>query len=144
MGVPGLACRAGYVDEAMAAADELQRRALARYGPDTLFTVEALAARGNLLMLAGRSDEAIPLLERAAAGFAKFTGDGNDVIFAEITLAQAHFGAGHLETAQRLVDAAAARVARDHPGDARLASRLTRYRAITEKIRAGDRPHCGG
>ena len=143
MGVPGLACRAGYVDEATAAADELQRRALARYGPDTLFTAEALVARGNLLMLAGRSDEAIPLLEQAAAGYAKFTGEGTDVIAVEITLAQAHFGAGHFDTAERIVDGAAARIARDHPDDARLAARVARYRANTAQIRAGNRPHCG-
>ena len=144
MGVPGLACRAGYVDEATAAADELQRRALARYGPDTLFTAEAMSARGNLLMLAGRSEEAIPLLESAAAGYLKSTGGGNDVIAIQITLAQAHFAAGHLDTAQRMVDAAAARIARDHPGDPRLAARVRTYQAFTEKIRSGERPHCGG
>ena len=144
MGVPGLACRAGYVDEAAAAADELQRRAIARYGPDTLFTAEAMSTRGNLLMLAGRSEEAIPLLEKAAAGYLKSTGEGNDVIAVEITLAQAHFAAGHYDTAQRIVDAAAARIVRDHPGDARLAARVTKYQAFTEKIRAGNRPRCGG
>ena len=41
MALPGLACKAGYADEAMAGADELQRRAIARYGPDNLFTAEA-------------------------------------------------------------------------------------------------------
>jgi serine/threonine-protein kinase len=144
MGVPGIACKAGYVDEALAAADELQTRALARYGPDTLFTVEAMVARGNLLMLAGRSDEAIPLLEGAAKGFAKFTGDSNDVIWAELALAQAHYGAGHVEEAERLAEAAALRIARDHPNEPRLADRLRRYHAATEKIRTGNRPHCGG
>jgi len=144
MGVPGLACRAGYVDEAVAAADELQRRAVARYGTDNLFTVEAAASRGNLLMLAGRADEAVPLLEQALAGFRKFTGaDGHDVIAVEITLAQAQFSVGHLDEAQRLYDTAAASIARDHPDDARLARRLVAYQANIEKIRAGQRPHCG-
>jgi len=144
MGVPGLACRAGYVDEAMAAADELQRGALARYGADNLFTVEATQTRGNLLMLAGRADEAIPPMERAIAGFGKFTGkDSHDVIAAELGLAQAHFTVGHSDEAQRLFDAAAATIERDHPGDARLARRLVSYKANTEKIRGGDRPHCG-
>ncbi|MEO8836909.1 MAG: serine/threonine-protein kinase, partial [Caldimonas sp.] len=72
MGVPGLACKAGYADEALAAAEELQRRAIAKYGPDNLFTAEATQARGNLMMLSGRPEEAIPLMERAIAGFAKF------------------------------------------------------------------------
>jgi serine/threonine protein kinase len=144
MAVPGLACRAGYADEAIAAADELQQRALARYGPDTLFTTEALSARGTLLMFADRGDEAIPVLEGALAGFTKFIGDNsNDQLFAQITLAQAHYVAGHAETAQRMIDAAAERIARDHVDEPRLAARLKRYAATVEKIRAGERPRCG-
>jgi serine/threonine protein kinase/tetratricopeptide (TPR) repeat protein len=145
MAVPGLACRAGHVDEALAAADELQRRALTKYGPDNLFTAEAIQSRGNLLMLAGRPDAAIPLMERAIVGFGKFTGkDSPDVIAATLGLAQAQFGAGHHAEAEHLFDAAATTIHRKYPDDARLAKRLVSYRVSTERILAGNQPHCGG
>ncbi len=145
MGVPGLACRAGYVDEALAAADELQRRAIARYGADNLFTVEATQTRGNLLMLAGRADEAIPLMERAIVGFAKFTGaDSHDVLAAQLGLAQANFIAGRVDETERLFKQVAEKAKRLHPDDARLAQRMAGYQASIAKIRAGNRPHCGG
>jgi eukaryotic-like serine/threonine-protein kinase len=144
MSVPGLACRAGYADEALAAADELQRRALAKYGADNLFTAEATASRGNLLMLAGRPDEAIPLMERAIVGFGKFAGqDSPDVIAATLTLAQAQFAAGHTAEASRLFDAAAATIQHNYPNDERLANRLVTYKTNAEKFEAGYRPHCG-
>ena len=144
MAVPGLACRAGYVDEALAAADELQRRALAKYGPDNLFTAEATQSRGNLLMLAGRPEEAIPLMEQAIAGFDKFTGKNSpDVIAATLGLAQARFAAGNRAEAQQLFEAAATTIHDKYPGDARLAKRLVTYQANTEKIAAGKQPHCG-
>jgi serine/threonine-protein kinase len=144
MGVPGLACKAGYTDEAMAAADELQRRAIAKYGPDNLFTAEATQVRGNLMMLSGRPDEAIPLMQRAIASFAKFTGKNSpDVIAASLGLAQAQFAAGHTVEGDRLFDTLAAAVHRDHAHDAQLANRLARYKANTDKMRAGSRPHCG-
>jgi len=145
MALPGLACKAGYADEAMAGADELQRRAIARYGPDNLFTAEATQTRGNLLMLSGRPAEAIPLMRQAIAGFRKFVGDSSpDVIIAELGLAQSHFSAGQPAEAQRLFEAAQASVQRDHPGDARLTKRLATYTATIEKIKAGTRMTCGG
>lgn len=144
VGVPGLACRAGYVDEALAAADELQQRALAKYGIDNIFTAAAMQTRGNLLMLMGRPEEGIPLMQKAIAGFAKFAGKNSpDVIAATLGLAQAQFAAGHSAEAAGLYEGAAALVQREHPGDAQLAGRLARYRTNTQRIQAGDRPHCG-
>ena len=144
MGVPGLACKAGYTDEAMTAADELQSRAIAKYGPDNMFTAEATQVRGNLMMLSGRPDEAIPLMQRAIASFAKFTGKSSpDVIAASLGLAQAQFAAGHTVEGDRLFDTLTAAVHRDHADDAQLANRLARYKANTDKVRAGSRPHCG-
>jgi hypothetical protein len=145
MGLPGVACRSGHVDDALAAADELQQRALARYGADNMFTAEAMAARGNLLMLAGRPAEAIPLLQQSVAGFARFAGPKSpDVIAVTITLAQANFAAGQPAEAQQLIDPAAALIHAEYPDDARLANRLVAYKKSTEKILAGQRPHCGG
>ena len=145
MALPGLACKAGYADEAMAGADELQRRAIARYGPDNLFTAEATQTRGNLLMLSGRPAEAIPLMRQAIVGFRKFVGESSpDVIIAELGLAQSHFSAGQPAEAQRLFEAAQASVQRDHPGDARLTKRLATYTATIDKIKSGTRMKCGG
>ena len=103
-----------------------------------------MMSRGNLLMLAGRPDEAIPLMQRAMVGFSKFAGEKSpDVIAVTLTLAQAQFAAGHAAEAARLFDSAATTIQRDYPGDARLAKRLVTYKANTEKILAGNRPHCG-
>ena len=145
MAMPGLACKAGYADEAVAAADELQQRALARYGADNLFTAEAMQTRGNLLMLSGRPAEAIALMQQAIVGFRKFVGEASpDVIIASLGLAQAHFTIGETEQAQRLFESAQAMTLRDHPGDARLKRRLTTYTATIEKIKGGMHPQCGG
>jgi len=96
-------------------------------------------------MLAGRPDAAIPLMERAIVGFGKFTGkDSPDVIAATLGLAQAQFGAGHHAEAEHLFDAAATTIHRKYPDDARLAKRLVSYRVSTERILAGNQPHCGG
>ncbi len=103
-----------------------------------------MQSRGNLLMLAGRPEEAIPLMERAIVGFAKFTGkDSPDVIAASLGLAQAKFAVGHKPEAEHLFDTAARMIHDKYPTDARLAKRLVNYRANTEKILAGNRPHCG-
>jgi tetratricopeptide (TPR) repeat protein len=121
----GLACKARYADEAVTAADELQQRALARYGTNNLFTAEAMQTRGNLLMLSGRPAEAIPLMQQAIVGFRKLVGEASpDVIIASLGLAQAHFSIGQPDEAQRLFESAQAMTLRDHPGDARLKRRL--------------------
>jgi ATP/maltotriose-dependent transcriptional regulator MalT len=95
-------------------------------------------------MLAGRPDEAVPLLERAIVSFGKFAGkDSPDVIAATLTLAQAQFGAGHLDQASRLFDSAAATIQQNYPKDDRLANRLVTYKSNTEKIKSGYHAHCG-
>ena len=145
MAVPGLACKAGYAEEAVAAADELQRRALARYGADNLFTAEAMQTRGNLLMLSGRPAEAIALMQQAIVGFRKFVGASSpDVIIASLGLAQAHFTLGQPEEAKRLFESVQLLTLRDHPSDSRLQRRLASYTATIEKIKGGMRPKCGG
>src|SRR5205085_5756632 len=58
-GVPGIACRNGYPEEGAAAVDELYQRALVRYGPDNMFTAEALGARGNFQALSGDAAAAV-------------------------------------------------------------------------------------
>ena len=140
----GLACRAGRVEEAAAMTEELQRRAAARYGPDTLFTAMALAARGNLLLRSGHAAEAIPVVEQAIAGFQRFVGaDSQDVILAQAMLAQANLTAGRADEAQRIFDAAQQRVTAVHGSDARLVQTMARHAVTLDKIRAGQFMHCG-
>jgi serine/threonine-protein kinase len=67
--VPSVACRYGQTAEAMAAADELYRRTVARRGPDNLYVDEANLARGQLLALGGKPQDALVALQQALAGF---------------------------------------------------------------------------
>src|SRR5205814_308107 len=88
--VPGLACRNGYPEEGAAAVDELYRRALARYGPDNMFTAEALGARGNFQALSGDAAGAVTSLRQALEAFRKFGGESSiDTIFLTLMLAEA-------------------------------------------------------
>ena len=144
MAVPALACTGGFADEALAAAEEFHRRALARYGPDTLFATLAVQSHGNLLMMNGRPAEAIPMLQQGIAGSRKFVGANSpDVIIGQLQLAQAFFSVGQVAQAQRLFEITQATVQRDHPDDARLKRRLAAHLAMIEKVRAGEQLKCG-
>ena len=144
MAVPALACAGGYADEAMAGAEEFQRRALSRYGPDTLFATLAVQARGNLLMMNGQPAEAIPLLQAGIAGSRKFVGESStDVIVGELQLAQAYFSVGQAAESQRIYESVQAKVQRDHADDARLKRRLAAHLAMIEKVKAGKPFKCG-
>lgn len=144
MAVPALACAGGYADEAMKSAAEFQRRALSRYGPDTLFATLAVQARGNLLMMNGQPAEAIPMLQAGIAGSRKFVGESStDVIVGELQLAQAYFSVGQTAESQRIFEAVQAKVQRDHADDVRLRRRLTAHLAMIEKVKAGKPFKCG-
>ncbi len=142
--MPRLACRYGRSDEAMADAEELQRRAVVRYGADNLYVDFASYLRGQLLLLGGRPAEAVPPLQQAIAGFRRHVGDKSpNIVVGFSTLAEAHLAAGHAAESDAAYAAARRAMERDHAGDQRLAAQL----AVTDRnladIRAGKPHRCG-
>ncbi|MFL6603503.1 MAG: protein kinase domain-containing protein [Steroidobacteraceae bacterium] len=141
--LPGVACHYGYAEDAMAGADELYTRTIARYGKDNLYVTEATARRGILLQMTNRPREAVPLFEQALAGTRKYVGDKSPNIVALLThLAEAYQAAGRPADAERSLAAAREAAARD-PGDTRLASLLASAEKHLERIKAGDALRCG-
>ena len=142
--LPSVACRYGEPEEAMAGAEELHRRTLARYGADNLYVDEANQLRGDLLVLGGRPVDAIPALEQALAGYRTHVGEKSpNVVVAQMVLAKAYLAAGRGDDSQRVFESAQQAIARDHAGDKRLAAVSASVKEDFGQIRAGKTLHCG-
>ena len=107
--LPGLACSYGFPDEALADADELYQRTMARYGTDNVFTVEAAVLRANLLQMTNRASEALPLLEGALPRMRKYVRENNPNVVAVLAhLAEVYrrqgANAGRAGVGQRAAD----------------------------------------
>jgi serine/threonine-protein kinase len=143
--LPAEACRYGEPAEALASADELARRTLARYGADNVFVDTAGLLHGQLLVARERAAEAIPLLEQALAGFARHLGEANEnVLLARLDLSEAYWMVGRADDSQRMVAAAELSMARDHAGDERVAANVAVNRRNLAKRKSGDTPHACG
>ena len=138
-----VACSYGEAGEAMAAAEELHRRTLVRYGDDNLFVDEGDEMRGQLMALNGRAAESLPVLERALEGFRRHVGEKSpNTVQAHIGLARAYQAAGRADDSQRAYEAARQAIERDHAGDKRLAQQIASTRADIDKLRAGQTLSC--
>ena len=143
--LPAEACRYGEPAEALASADELARRTVARYGADNVFVDTASLLHGQLLVARERAAEAIPLLEQALAGFSRHLGETNEnVLLARLDLSEAYWMVGRSDDSQRAAAAAELSMARDHAGDERVASNVAVNRRNLAKRQAGDTPHACG
>ena len=141
--LPALACHYGEAVEAMAAADELHRLTLARYGDDNLFVDEAGEMRGQLMALNDRAAEALPVLERALEGFRRHVGEKSpNIVQAQLGLAAAYQAAGQADASQRAYEAARQSIERDHADDKRLAQQIASTREDIDKLRAGQTLRC--
>ena len=141
--LPSLACHYGEADEAMAAAEELHRRTLARYGDDNLFVDEADEMRGQLMALNGRAPEALPVLERALEGFRRHVGAKSpNMVQAQLGLATAYQAAGRAGASQRAYEAARQAIEHDHADDKRLAQQIAGTREDIDKLRSGQTLRC--
>jgi eukaryotic-like serine/threonine-protein kinase len=142
--LPGVACRYGLADEAMASVDELHERTLTRYGDDNLYVDEANEMRAQLLGLSGRYAEAVPVHLEALAGFRRHVGEKSpNTVSVELELAEAYLGSGRLDDSQKALGTAQAAIARDHPLNKRLAQMGADTAEKLEKMRAGTAPRCG-
>ena len=143
--LPAEACRYGEPAEALASADELARRTVARYGTDNVFVDTAILLHGQLLVARERAAEAIPLLEQALAGFSRHLGETNEnVLLSQLDLSEAYWMVGRADDSQRMAAAAELSMARDHAGDERVATNVAVNRRNLAKRKAGDTPHACG
>ena len=143
--LPAEACRYGEPTEALASADELARRTVARYGTDNVFVDTAILLHGQLLVTRERAAEAIPLLEQALTGFARHLGEANEnVLLARLDLSEAYWMVGRAADSQHMVAAAELSMARDHAGDERVAANVAVNRKNLAKRKAGSTPHACG
>jgi tetratricopeptide (TPR) repeat protein len=141
--LPSLACDYGEAGEAMAGADELHRRTLARYGDDNLFVDEADEMRGQLMALNGRAADALPVLERALEGFRRHVGAKSpNLVQAQLGLATAYQAAGRADASQRAYEAARQAIEHDHADDKRLAQQIASTREDIDKLRSGQTLRC--
>jgi hypothetical protein len=135
---PAVACGYGEAGEAMAAADELYHRTLARYGDDNLFVDEANEMRGQLLAINGLPIEAVAPLEQALQGFRKHVGEKNpNVVLALGVLAETYLRAGRTADSERAFAMEKQLAERDHVGDQRVAAQIASTVEQLELIRAG-------
>jgi tetratricopeptide (TPR) repeat protein len=141
--LPGVACRYGESEEAMAAAEELYRRTLARYGADNLYVDEANMTRGQLLLKGGHAVEALPALQQALEGMRRHVGEKSpNVVVAHLDVAEALLALGRADDSQREFETARSAIERDHADDKRLPKVLDDARTSLERIRAGHPPTC--
>jgi serine/threonine-protein kinase len=142
--LPGIACSYGQTQEALAGADELYTRTLARYGGDNLYVDEANMIRGQLMLLGDRAADAVAPMEQALAGFRRHVGDKSpNVAVAEADLAKAYLAAGRGDDSRRIWAVAEQTVRADHADDRRLAVILAEANAELDDIRSGKPHHCG-
>jgi eukaryotic-like serine/threonine-protein kinase len=142
--LPGVACRYGLADEAMASVDELRQRTLTRYGDDNLYVDEANEMRAQLLGLSGRYAEAIPVHLQALDGFRRHVGEKSpNTVLVQLELAEAYLGTGRADDSQRALATAHAAIERDHAMNKRLAQQSADTGEKLEKMRAGTAPRCG-
>jgi lipopolysaccharide biosynthesis regulator YciM len=141
--LPGVACKYGYQDEALADADELYKRTMARYGTDNVFTVEAAVLRANLLQMTDRANEAVPLLEQALPQMRKYVGENNPNVVAVLAhLAEAYQATGRAAQAEQALTGAQ-QIADQDPGNGHAAQIIARARKRISELKSGHRLHCG-
>ena len=143
--LPSEACRYGETGEAIASADELHRRTLARYGADNLFVDTATLLHGQLLLTGEHVGDAVPVLQQALAGFRRHVGEKNqNTLLAQLDLSEAFWMVGRLDESQRMVEAVEQAMARDHAGDKHVARMVKTTRERLAKLQAGEALHrCG-
>ena len=142
--LPTIACSYGQTQEALAGAEELYARTLKRHGGDNLYVDEANLLRGQLTMHGDNPSDAVVPMEQALAGLRRHVGDKSpNVAVTRAELATAYLVAGRADDSRRAWAAAEQSRSADHAGDRRMAAMFVEYGALLEKIRAGERQHCG-
>ncbi|MDQ2928705.1 MAG: serine/threonine protein kinase [Pseudomonadota bacterium] len=143
--LPSEACRYGEPVEALAAAEELYRRTVKRYGADNLFIDTAGLLRGQLLLKTNHPGDALPVLEQARVGLRRHLGPGNqNVLLADLELAETYRLLGRNGDSERTFAAVEEAMRRDHPGDRDVARMVSSTRDDFAKLDAGETLHrCG-
>ena len=143
--LPSEACRYGEPAEAVAAAEELYRRAVKRYGADNLFIDTAALLRGQLLLKTNHPGEALPILEQARDNLRRHVGPGNqNVLLADLELAETYRLLGREDDSERSFAAVEEAMRRDHPGDQAVARMVNSTRDDLARLKAGETLHrCG-
>ena len=143
--LPSEACRYGETGEAIASADELYRRTLARYGADNLFVDTAILLRGQLLLAGEHAGDAVPVLRQALEGFRRHVGEKNqNTLLAQLELSEAYWLVGRADESQRAFAAVEQAMARDHVGDKWVERMVAKTRQNLAKLQAGEALHrCG-
>jgi len=141
--LPGVACSYGYPDEALADADELYQRTMARYGNDNVYIAEAAVLRANLLQMTNRASEAVPLLERALPQMRKFVGEQSPNVVAVLAhLAESYQATGRSTEAEQTL-ASAQQVAEQDPGNGHTAEIIARAHKRISELKSGRALRCG-
>ncbi len=143
--LPSEACRYGEPAEAVAAAEELYRRAVKRYGADNLFIDTAGLLRGQLLLKTNHPGEALPILEQARDNLRRHLGPVNqNVLLADLELAETYRLLGRTDDSERRFAAVEEAMRRDHQGDQAVARMVDSTRDDLARLKAGETLHrCG-
>jgi tetratricopeptide (TPR) repeat protein len=143
--LPAEACRFGHVEEAISAADELERRTHKRYGTDNIYADTARLLHGQMLLAEGQLAQAVPLLQAAQEGYRRHLGEKNqNVLLSQLELVEVYWRLGQKSESQQLLTAAEQAAARDHAGEPMVARMLKSTQADIAKLQAGQTLHpCG-
>jgi serine/threonine-protein kinase len=143
--LPSEACRYGQPAEALAAAEELYRRTVKRYGADNLFIDTAGLLRGQLLLKTNHPGEALPVLEQARDNLRRHLGAANqNVLLADLELVETYRLLGRVDDSERGFASAEEAMLRDHQGDQAVARMVSSTRDDLAKLKAGEALHrCG-
>ena len=137
--LPSEACRYGETGEAIASAEELLRRTVARYGADNLFVDVAGLLRGQLMLAGEHPGDAVPVLQQALEGFRRHVGEKNqNTLLTQLELSEAYWLVGRTDESQRAFIAVEQAMAHDHAGDKWVERMVSKTRGNLAKLQAGE------
>ena len=140
--LPSEACAFGQVDEAIATADELYQRTVARYGNDNSFVDSANLIHGQLLVAGGQPQAGLKPLQQALEGFRRHFGEKNqNVVLAQLDLSETYWLLGRKDEARATFAAAEKAALADHAGEKQVEVMVSATRRDLAKLEAGEGYH---
>jgi len=141
---PTAACNSGDAAAALQAANELAVLAARRYGPSSLYALDARVSRAEIQLRTGAAAEAVQSLRGALQESGRLLGESHpNAVMHRLFLARALGVMGQQAESARYFAEARQLLDRFHAGDTRLGGAYEGIQAQVKRIATGRLPHCG-